>query len=259
MGKTYILGDIHGAHKALKQVLERSNFNNEEDTLISLGDIADGWNEVYECVEELLKIKNLIAIRGNHDDWFRQWLLLGQHPVSWNQGGYGTLNSYCKHLDKQLWGADKQGWITSLLDTDLPQSHIQFFLKKQQPYYIDSENRLFVHGGFNRHFPITDPIYNNEDILMWDRDLWLTALSYGTIDLISRPKFKMYDKFTEVFIGHTTTMNWKTNEPMQKANIWNLDTGAKFNGKLTIMNVDTKEYFQSDLVQEFYPDQKGRN
>ncbi len=247
--KTFVMGDIHGGYKALLQCLERSNFNKEEDTLIQLGDICDGWSEVYECVEELLTIKNLIAIRGNHDDWFRTWLKFDQHPISWNQGGYGTLNSYCINLDKQLWGADKQGYITSLLVTDIPLNHIDFFLSKQKPYYIDSSNRLFVHGGFNRHFPINDEIYNGEDILIWDRDLWLAALSYGTIeqgDLAVRPAFKMYDKFKEVFIGHTTTMNWKTDKPMNAANIWNLDTGCGFKGKLTIMNVDTKEYYQSD-------------
>lgn len=258
--RTFVMGDIHGGYKALLQCLERSNFNYETDTLIQLGDVVDGWSEVYECVEELLKIKNLIAIRGNHDDWFRTWLTDGQHPISWNQGGYGTLNSYCKHLDKQLWGADKQGWITSLLDTDLPISHIQFFLKKQQPYYVDSSNRLYVHGGFNRHFSIEDELYNNEDVLMWDRDFWFSALSYGTIDREAfRPKFKIHGNFEEVFIGHTTTMNWKTDKPMGAANVWNLDTGCGFKGKLTIMDVDTKQYYQSDDIQQLYNNERGRN
>lgn len=82
MGRTIIAGDIHGSHKALKQCLERSNFDYENDTMIQLGDIVDGWNEVYEEVEELLKIKNLVTIKGNHDDWFNHYLQLGTHPVS---------------------------------------------------------------------------------------------------------------------------------------------------------------------------------
>ena len=36
------------------------------------------------------------------------------------------------------------------------------------------------------------------------------------------------------------------------ANIWNLDTGGGDYGKLTIMNVMKKEYWQSDLVTELY-------
>jgi serine/threonine protein phosphatase 1 len=33
-----------------------------------------------------------------------------------------------------------------------------------------------------------------------------------------------------------------------------MDTGAGWAGKLTIMDVQTKEYWQSDPVQSLYPD-----
>ena len=56
-------------HEALVQCLERSGFDKEKDRLISLGDIADGWTETAECFEELLTIKNLVVVRGNHDQW----------------------------------------------------------------------------------------------------------------------------------------------------------------------------------------------
>ena len=63
--KTFVIGDIHGNYRGLMQCLERSNFDYDKDTLISLGDVVDGHSESYEVVEELLKIKNLIAIKGN--------------------------------------------------------------------------------------------------------------------------------------------------------------------------------------------------
>jgi serine/threonine protein phosphatase 1 len=47
--------------------------------------------------------------------------------------------------------------------------------------------------------------------------------------------------------------------PIQKANIWNVDTGAAFKGPITIMDVDSKEFWQSDTVSELYPDETGRN
>lgn len=249
--KTFVIGDIHGGYKALLQCLERSGFNEKEDVLISLGDICDGWSEVYECVEKLLKL-NTILIRGNHDDWFCEFLTTGSHGSAWMQGGDGTLKSYCKALNKKYFHN-----VSDILPFDIPETHVNFFLKQQKPFYIDTNNNLFVHGGFNRHFDINDKIYNSEDILMWDRDLWLNALSYKEMN--GEYKFKMFNKFKEVFIGHTSTINWKTDKPMKAANIWNLDTGGGFNGKLTIMNVDTKEYWQSDLLTELYPDEKGRN
>ncbi len=66
--RTFVIGDIHGAYKALVQVLERAGFDYENDKLISLGDVTDGWSETAESIEELMKIKNLVYIKGNHDE-----------------------------------------------------------------------------------------------------------------------------------------------------------------------------------------------
>jgi len=96
-GRRFGMGDVHGAHKALLQCLEAVGFDYRIDTLIQLGDVVDGYAEVYECVETLLKIKNLIAIRGNHDDWFRRFLMTYVHPALWTQGGMATLASYLKN------------------------------------------------------------------------------------------------------------------------------------------------------------------
>ena len=39
-----------------------------------------------------------------------------------------------------------------------------------------------------------------------------------------------------------------------------MDTGAAFTGKLSMMNIDTEELYQSELnVQEYYPREFGRN
>lgn len=38
----------------------------------------------------------------------------------------------------------------------------------------------------------------------------------------------------------------------------NIDTGAGTNGRLTIMDVETKKYWQSDLVNTFYGGYKPR-
>lgn len=246
------MGDIHGSYKALLQCLERSGFDKEVDTLIQLGDICDGWSEVYQCVEELLTIPNLIAIKGNHDDWFNDFLLWNVQPVSWAQGGIGTLRSYCLALDKLYYNKETGGYMTSMLDTDIPQAHRDFF-RKQAKYYKDDMNRLFVHGGFNRHELLKDQAH--DDVYWWDRDLWMSSLSHAHI----LSKYKIRENVSKVFIGHTATTSWGTDKPMKSGNIWNLDTGAGFKGKLTIMNVDTEEYFQSDEVSGLYLGEKGRN
>lgn len=262
-GRTLVVADIHGNHKALLQVLQRSNFDYKNDTLIQLGDVVDGHSESFEVVEELLKIKNLIAIKGNHDDWFDQWIKSGINPANWQQGQKATGLSYLKHSrpDQAWYTVDPvtyNKFVINIKPSDVPKKHIKFF-DKQLPYYRDEENNLFIHGGFNRHFYLKEQM---DYTFWWDRDLWYAALSYDNVsaeESLDRPSFRMIENFKEVFIGHTTTEMWKTTEPMNAANIWNLDTGAGMYGKLTIMDVNTKEYWQSDTGRELYPEYTGRN
>ena len=92
--KTFVLGDVHGAHKALKQVIERSGIDKKKDKLICLGDVADGWPDVYECFEELLKFDNLIYVIGNHDRWLQDYFHYGRTPTIWTtQGGEATIKT----------------------------------------------------------------------------------------------------------------------------------------------------------------------
>ena len=258
-GRTFAIGDIHGNHKGFIQALERSGFDNERDTLISLGDVVDGHCDSYLVIEELLKIKNLISIKGNHDKWFHTFLLKGQHPAEWLQGGQATAESYLKvrhpddyHLFDYFTG-NKRCRLNSKM---IPESHLNFF-DNQLDYYLDNDNNLFVHAGFNRHYPLED----QGDILWWDRDLWSQALSFDqmtSVEGIKQPKFKMVGDFKEVFIGHTPTQFWGKDEYMKAANIYNIDCGGGWFGRICILDVDTKEAFYSDEAKLLYPDFKGR-
>ena len=60
--KTYVLGDIHGAYRALTQVFERSGFVAQRDRLIFLGDAVDGWSQSPESIEELMQVKYLVYL-----------------------------------------------------------------------------------------------------------------------------------------------------------------------------------------------------
>lgn len=249
---TWVIADIHGSFKALKQVFERAPIK-EGDTIIQLGDICDGWSEVYECVDLLISMKekyNMIFIKGNHDEWFHTFLSVGVQPVHWLQGGEGTLTSYCRNAQREIKIYSVMGGYNSnLTNYDIPKSHIDFF-NNQLLWYIDEQDRFFVHGGFNRE----ESIYTQPDSdFYWDRDLWRKAMSCS-----KDQKLNTIEGFKEVFIGHTTTLEHGVDTPITSGGITNLDTGAGFNGKLTIMNVDTKEYYQSDNVKDLYPNERGR-
>lgn len=250
------VGDIHGAAKALAQCFERSEFDFENDELTTMGDICDGWSEVYECVELLLKCKNRLDIEGNHDWWFKQWLYQGIHPVSWMHGGHTTAESYIRHAGRDIHLQPSQGgWLTNLTTYDIPDTHKQFF-KGQISYFVDEKNRCFVHGGFDRNYFIKE---QDPEEFLWNRSLVKKAMS-----CIGDQKLKTVDNFSEIFVGHTATVNWGNmkgepiTEPLTRGGVINLDTGAGWHGKLTFMDIDTKEIWQSDHTKDLYPNEKGR-
>ena len=58
--KRLVIGDIHGAYRALVQVLDRAGFDPKKDLLVSLGDVCDGWSETKQCIDYLMTVKNLV-------------------------------------------------------------------------------------------------------------------------------------------------------------------------------------------------------
>lgn len=249
--KTFVMGDIHGTAKALEQCLDRAGFDMKNDRLIQLGDVTDRHDGVFECVEILRQIDNLIALKGNHDAWFADFLQTDSHPRDWTYGGLETVKSYLKHAGKTgTFREAGEGYATNLASSDVPASHREFFAQ-QLPYYIDEHNRCFVHGGFS----LQTPFYEQDpETFYWDRYLWLNAYehkrAFGDKKLPSGIPIR--PDFPEVYLGHTPTTNWNSDQPLRAFNIWNVDTGAAHKGRLTLMNIDTKMYWQSDPIPELY-------
>lgn len=229
--RTLLLGDTHGSAKALEQVLSRCQFRNGVDTLISIGDVVDGYPDARECVEILLGVKNLIPIVGNHDAWAATWLNFGARPYQWTlQGGLSTILSYGSGYD-------------------VPDSHRDFF-NRQQRYYLDSENRLFVHGGIDPNLSIGE---QSVDSIMWDRSLLRNAAARQRWADVTELPWSPLSQYAEVFVGHTEIdMEFGLSEPSTFCNVVAIDTGAGSCGVLSIMDVDTKEFWQSEYSSDLY-------
>jgi len=240
--KTFVIGDIHGGLKALKQVLERAAAG-VGDKLIFLGDYVDGWSESAQTINYLLQLSaraECIFIKGNHDVWCEEWLRSGYANQAWLvHGGRETIASY-------------KG-----VDDHTKRIHLNWF-ETMKYFERDINDRLFIHAGFtSMHGPEKEFASDN---FTWDRTLWEMAI---TIDKRIERDSVMFPKrlklFSEIFIGHTPTLYYNIDIPMQGCNVWNVDTGAAFKGKLSIMNIDTKEFWQSDPVWKLYPGESGRN
>lgn len=225
-------GDIHGRIEALKQCLERSRFRYRTDKLIILGDYSDGGYNTYEVVEELLKIKNKIFVLGNHDEFVLNFISSGWTNKIWiNQGGANTLNSYGgdvipgRTIHHEPIKIDTRG-------VKIPKKHIEFFNSAR--FYYEYNKMLFVHGGYD---PTVGVNKTDKHTLLWDRSL---------IDRMRETNHPLA-KYKKVFIGHTTTNSITgKSDPAKYNNLYLLDTGAGLRGKLTIMDVNTEQYWQSD-------------
>lgn len=258
--RTICIADIHGSLKSLIQVLQRCEYDSKRDNLIFLGDYVDGWPESAQLVDFIIGLKEkvkfegrhpnaVVCIEGNHDQWAKEFLLYGRCPQGWlPNGGQTTLASY------------EEFWKDNGKDPKSLDAHRTFF-NTLYPYYIDEQDRAYVHAGCS----LTEGVKGTLPYLrVWDRTMWAKVLSGATVKA-----------HKELYIGHTTTLANKvkkhvheyheqtdghkmTTVPMNRQNVWNMDTGCGWDGKLTAMDVDTKEIFQSDFSTNLYPEERGR-
>jgi serine/threonine protein phosphatase 1 len=161
------------------------------------------------------------------------------NPLWYKHGGESTVLAYANISDETI------------------QKHIEF-IQSLENYYLDEQNRLFIHAGFTNMNGVDYEYFPR--LFYWDRTLWETALALDKKmkkdDLLYPKRFTLYD---EIFIGHTPVSKINQNIPVNCANIWNVDTGAAFKGPLTIMDIDSKEFWQSEPLPHLYPNEKGRN
>ena len=146
--------------------------------------------------------------------------------------------------------------------------------KKSVEYFVDVFERL--PDGTIRGFDVTEywrwgQGWKEEDDPVWKSEMKQVYCDSQTgwgceLDDLCGVYVNFSDGFTDKEKEEITNSGiiisrkgaWKTT-PMFADKVINIDTGAAFNGKLTIMNAETLEYWQSDTVQELYPNEKGRN
>ena len=240
--RTLVIGDIHGGLRALQKVLQKVN-PTTGDHFIFLGDYVDGWSEATETVSFLIHFSethDCTFIRGNHDYLAYRYLKHGSKNSQWlTHGGAATRDSY------------------AALSSEEKEKHIQFY-EGLINFHIDEHNRLFVHAGFTN---LKGPQHEHiADLVFWDRTLWEMAKSLD--QTISKDSFRYPERlklFSEIYIGHTALTKIGVTTPVNYGNLWNIDTGAAFTGPLTILDVDSKEFWQSEPVWQLYPDEHGRN
>lgn len=226
MERVFVLGDLHSNYKGFSQLLEKVNFDVNIDTLYFIGDLFDGnGKESYKCLTTMLQIKNLNPCMGNHDLWVKYWLTSNKVNKTWlKSGGYFTLENLSQYNDSK-----------KLLN--------QYFEKVN--YWYNYKNYFICHAGFDNRKSVTNQKEINFAI---NRSLFQKAITNKNKKLkFNFTNVKFY--FDTVIIGHTPTISHK---PEFFSNLINIDSGSANGGKLTLMNLNTLEYYQSDYTKKLY-------
>ena len=105
MSRKIVIGDIHGALRALLQVITQLKLE-KTDELIFIGDFVDGWSESAQVIDYLIgleKTNHCIFIKGNHDVWTEDWLETGEADPewveSWRSGNHRQLQGFKQGTD----------------------------------------------------------------------------------------------------------------------------------------------------------------
>ncbi len=254
-----VVGDIHGNLPALHSVLEKANYT-FADRLYFLGDYIDRKPYSKEVVEFIIQLPKKICLRGNHDqfliDHFQQSDRIRPIEPRWyRNGGLEALESY--GIGIQPLSSGRYGTTG-----EVPESHLEFF-QSTLPYYITPDGIGLVHGGFDLHLH-----EKPDEFFWWDRIMWRTAVKIEYLQSGSRLEFRngeedekvelpfevadsypCFEQLPKIFIGHTNLLSHPNQEicyPQKRLNVWNIDTGAAYSGPLTIIDMDTEEYWQSE-------------
>lgn len=209
-GQDYVVGDIHGEFDKLKEQLSRLNFDRSQDRLFSVGDLVD---------------------RGPHSPRALEWL---KQP--WFHAVLGNHESMCvaSEGDKAMleWWTGMNGgewWLK--LDSAQRRAFLQAF--RQLPLAIEVETRDGLVGIVHADVPpnlswqefIDDLEFGNARVR--EHALWSRMRVNGRTP-------PLVDGIYRLFCGHTPL-----ERPYNIGNVFFLDTGACYGGRLTVTRIDT--------------------
>ena len=212
-GRLLAIGDIHGCNHKLQRLLARIDFDPNADTLVFIGDYIDRGPDVRGVIETIINLKetckNVIFLRGNHEELFLNYYREGQdEELFFANGGGITLSSY------GLTVADARA------GRGFPENHLRLipFL----PFSYETEVYFFVHAGLRPGLPIAR---QSPEDLLWIRHEFIDS---------------EYDFGKTVVFGHTAL-----HEPLLEKNKICIDTGAVYGGCLTCIELPSRKIHQA--------------
>jgi hypothetical protein len=123
--RTIVIGDVHGCLVEFNNLLEKLNYNPNEDRVILVGDLIDRGPDSKGVLKRVRQLK-LECVMGNHEHKFLKWYKT-----------FGTkVDVYDAHTHYK----------------EFEQEDIDYIFK--MPTYIQVDNFIIVHAGMKPGVPI---------------------------------------------------------------------------------------------------------
>ena len=226
----FTVGDIHGCSKQLKSLLSKllnnSEFNNQRDLLIFLGDYIDRGPNSREVIDQLINLnkQNIKAVflMGNHEQIIIDFLFDKINNLKqWlNLGADQTFKSYdieVAEFIKDGFEDDKIDKLRNVFLDKLSKEHAYFLKNLKLTYNLG--DYLFIHAGINPEKSLSE---QNKMDFLWSRS------------------DKFFDKnfeFEKVIVHGHTPEKEVVNFPYRI----NIDTGCFFSGKLSCVYLNDQD------------------
>lgn len=159
----FAISDAHANYYAMEERIRqiRPYLDKGDSRLIMLGDFIDRGPASYECLQlafDMQKeygVDKVIALRGNHEEWFLDFLLdigdewLAEDDKFQTSGTF--LTNEQKEILNNLYGREE---ILSYIKKCIKENHHELisWLTKL-PYFYETPTQIFVHAGVDEDIP----------------------------------------------------------------------------------------------------------
>lgn len=262
---SYAIGDIQGCYHAFQALLERINFDQKSDRLWLVGDLINRGSGSLEVLRWCYTHQDsLTVVLGNHD---LHALVVAEGIVAAHKGD--TLDALLAAHDSD----ELLNWLRHQRLIYQEGNHLMVHAgllpqwTAEQALGYAAEVERVLHGenylDFLKHMYGNLPDHWRDDLTGFDRLRVITNaatrlricsatgqmefkfkgeledIPVGFMPWFDVPKRATQD--TQVIFGH-----WSALGLQQRENIYALDTGCLWGGKLTAMNIETKAVVQVD-------------
>jgi len=169
----FVVGDIHGSYEKLKAILANLDWSPQSgDQLIFLGDYIDRGPQSYEVVDTVAELADrhpeVIALKGNHESMFLDFITGQCDPQLFANGLAATIRDYCRP------------------ENELSAAHLHFY--RNLPLSHETEDYIFVHAGLVPGIPLARQSPHD---LLWVRDEFLLSdYDFGKTIVFGHTPFK---------------------------------------------------------------------